>query len=70
MFSLYSLPELHISFLEVGKKETSNIHALVRIQKYHIYISDLRVLQEGEGKLCFTFKTYAKTPIDLTEGSR
>jgi hypothetical protein len=34
-----------------------------------IYISDLRVLQE-EGKLCFIFKTYAKTPIDLTKGRR
>jgi hypothetical protein len=30
-------------------------------------MSDLRVLQEGEGKLCFIFKTYAKTPIDLIE---
>jgi hypothetical protein len=33
-------------------------------------MSDLRVLHEGEGKLCFIFKTYAKTPIDMTEGKR
>jgi hypothetical protein len=30
-------------------------------------MSDLRVLHEGEGKLCFILKTYAKTPIDMTE---
>jgi hypothetical protein len=34
------------------------------------YMSDLRVLHEGEGKLCFISKTYAKTPIDMTEGKR
>jgi hypothetical protein len=37
MFSYLTLPELHISFLEVGQKEGKVINALVRIQKYHIY---------------------------------
>jgi hypothetical protein len=35
-FSYLSLPKLHISFLEVGKKEGKVIYAVVRIQKYYI----------------------------------